>query len=133
LDLAAEPLGILNHIKAGTLTPEHLNHFKSLRPEVHDHISKKITQRILDAQQDDEKPTYRVRQSMSMFLGSPLDSTMTPQAIQAIQSIYTAKPPSVPPGVPPKKQTKNTSKMDKIAQDHYTEPQAAAQRSTQWD
>jgi hypothetical protein len=133
LDLAIQPLGILNHMKAGTLTPELLGHFKSMWPEVHNHISKKLTERILKSQMSEERPSYRVRQSMSLFLGSPLDSTLTPQAIQSVQAIYAPKQPIPPPGVPPKKQTKNTSKLGEIPKDHYTQDQASQQRATAWD
>lgn len=133
LDLAANPLGILNHMKAGTLTPETLKHFTSLWPEIHGHISKKLTEKITESQMKGEKPSYRVRQSMSLFLGAPLDSTLTPQAIQSIQSIYAAKASSPTPGVPPKKQSKNTSKLGEIPKDHYTQDQASAQRATAWD
>jgi hypothetical protein len=132
LDLAIQPLGILNHIKAGTLTPETLNHFKSLWPEIHDHMSKKLTQKIMQAGVDEEKPSYRVRQGLSMFLGTPLDSTMTPQAIQSVQAMYAPKPMPAQAGVSAKAK-KNTSKLGKIPEDHYTMDQAAAKRQTAWD
>ena len=133
LDLAAQPLGVLNHMKAGTLTPELLKHFHSMWPELHDHISKKLTERITKAQMDDEKPSYRVRQSMSLFLGAPLDATLSPQAIQSVQAMYAAPQASPPPGVPPKRQKNNTSKLGEISKDHYTQEQAAAQRTATWN
>ena len=133
INIANQPLDILNKIKDGSITPEHVRHFTQLYPELHGHLSNKITERIMKSQMDEEKPSYRVRQGLSMFLGHPLDSTMTHQAIQSIQAIYAPKPPVGPPGVPPKKQTKNTSKMGKIAEDHYTGGQAAEKRQTAWD
>ena len=131
LDLAANPIGILNHIKSGTLTPENLNHLKSMYPEIHDHISKKLTEKIIESQQSGESPPYRTRQSMSLFLGSPLDSTMTPQAIQSIQSLYAPKQPQQSGA--PKKQAKGTSKLGEISKDHYTQSQATSKRATEWD
>lgn len=131
LGLAVQPLDILNHIKSGTLTSENLGHFKSMWPEIHDHISKKVTERIIKAQMDGERPSYRVRQSLSHFLGVPLDSTLTPQAMQSVQAMYASKSSS--PAPQPKKQAKNTGKMDKISKDHYTLDQASAKRATEWD
>lgn len=133
LDLAVHPLGVINHLKNGTLTPETLGHFKSMWPELHDHLSKKISQRVVQAQMNDEKPNYRGRQSMSLFLGSPLDSTLTPQSAQSIQAMYAAKSAGGAQTGAPKKSPSKTSKLGKIAQDHYTLPQAAAQRATAWD
>lgn len=134
LELAAAPLGILNHMKTGTLTPELLGHFKSMWPEIHSHISKEITGKITEAQLNGEKPPYRVRQSMSLFLGAPLDGTFTPQAIQSIQAMYAGSTQQTPPpGVPPKRQKKNTSKLGEIPKDHYTQDQAATQRTVSGD
>lgn len=133
LELAASPLGILNHMKSGTLTPELLGHFKSMWPEIHSHISKEITGKITEAQLNGEKPPYRTRQSMSLFLGAPLDGTFTPQAIQSIQAMYAPSQTPPPPGVPPKRQKKNTSKLGEIPKDHYTQDQAATQRTTSWN
>ncbi len=133
VDIANKPLSVLKHVQGGTLVPEHLQHLSGMYPDLYNHLSKKSTERIMRAQLSGDRPSYKIRQGLSMFVGSPLDSTMTPQAIQSIQAIYAPKPPSTPPGVPPKKQKKNTSKLGDIAKDHYTEPQAAAQRSTAWD
>jgi len=133
LELAASPLGILNHIKGGTLTPETLNHFKSMWPELHHHISKEITGKITEAQLNGEVPPYRTRQSMSLFLGSPLDSTMTPQAIQMIQSVYAPRPVAPAAGAKPKAQKKNKSTLGDLPKDHYTQDQASAGRATAWD
>lgn len=134
LELAASPIGILNHMKSGTLTPELLGHFKSMWPEIHSHISKEITGKITEAQLNGEKPPYRTRQSMSLFLGTPLDGTLTPQAIQSVQAMYAGSTQQTPPpGVPPKRQKKNTSKLGEIPKDHYTQDQAATQRTTSWN
>ena len=132
LDIANKPLSVLKHAQKGTLLPEHVQHLAGMYPDLHDHLGKKITERIMKAQLNEEKPDYRVRQSMSLLLGSPLDSTMTPQAIQSIQGIYAQKQ-AQQQGAPQTKPKKNTSKLDEIAKDHYTESQAASQRSTQWD
>jgi hypothetical protein len=60
-----------------------------------------------------------------MFLGTPLDSTMTPQAIQSIQAIYAPKQASQGP---PAKAKKNTSKLDEVSKSYETADQAAQAR-----
>lgn len=88
IQIANRPLTVLNKIKKGTLEVSDLQNLVGMYPELHSHLSKKITERILNAQLDDERPSYRTRQAMSLFLGTPLDSTMTPQAIQSIQATF---------------------------------------------
>lgn len=88
---AANPLSVMQDINSGELTPENLGHFKSMWPEVYEHLSKKITERIVGAQLRGERPPYKKRQAMSLFLGSDLDSSFTPQSIAIVQGMYAAK------------------------------------------
>lgn len=89
LDLANQPLRILKHIKDGTLSPKHLMAFNSMYPELHSHLSKKITQKMTENKtKDSKKPPYKTRQALSLFLGSSLDSTLTPASIQASQMVF---------------------------------------------
>lgn len=92
LDLANQPLSILNHVKKGSLLPEHMKHFTSMYPDLYSQLSQKMTERIAKGNlKEDKKPPYHIRQSMSLFLGSSLDSTTTPQAIQAAQQVFMAQ------------------------------------------
>lgn len=85
LDIALQPLSVLHHIKEGTLQVEHMQHLIQMYPELHSHLSKKITEQIVKSQMAEEKPAYKTRIGLSLFLGAPLDSTMTPASIQAAQ------------------------------------------------
>lgn len=125
LDIANKPLSVLKHIQSGTVVPDHVKHLVGMYPDFYNHLGKKATEQIVKAQLKDEKPSYRVRQGLSLFLGSPLDSTMTPQAIQSIQAMYAAKQaPQAPPG----KTKKNTSKLDDVSKSYETADQAAQAR-----
>lgn len=89
LDLANQPLSILKHVKNGTLLPKHMKDFSSMYPELHQHLSKRMTEQIAQNHMDEEKkPPYHVRQALSLFLGSSLDSTLTPAGIQAAQGVF---------------------------------------------
>ena len=88
-----------------------------------------MTQNLLSAMMDHTKDggtiPYKQRQSLSLFTGQPLDSTMTPQSIMAVQNVYASKQ-QPPPGNPPVKGNKrNTSKLGKIASNLQTPNQAA--------
>jgi hypothetical protein len=124
LDLANEPMSVLNHVKNGTLTPETLKHFVSMYPELHNHLSKEITKRISQAQLDDEKPVYKTRLAMGLFTGVNMDSTMTPQAIISAQPVpqQPQPPTATTPGNRPKR---STSSLNKLPNQYKTPTQAA--------
>lgn len=88
---AANPMSIMGLVNNGKLTAEDVKHFRTMWPEAHSLLSKKITERIIQAQLKGEKPPYSKRKSMSLFLGSDLDFSTTPQSIGIIQGMYAAK------------------------------------------
>lgn len=124
--LAANPLSIMDHVNSGTLTPDNLTHFKSMWPEAHEHLSKKITERILKAQLSGEKPPYAKRQAMSLFLGSDLDSSFTPQSIAVVQGLYAAKQGGQPQQGPQKKGA--PSALAKSSNQYQTDEQSREKR-----
>jgi hypothetical protein len=129
LDIANKPLSVIDHIKKGTLTPEHVKHLNSMYPEVTQALQKKMTEKITNAQMDDEKPSYKVRQGMSLFLGAPLDSTMTPLNIQAAQSVFAMQAQQqAAQGAAPMKNKKNTSTLSKTSKQYETADQARQSR-----
>lgn len=123
VSIAAKPLSIVNHIKNGTLTFEQTKHFTQMYPEIYKQLAAKMTNKIVESQQEGTKPPYKVRQSMSLFLGSPLDSTMTPSSIMAAQATY--QQPKAPQGQPEGKTKKGTSTLGKDNKSYKTTTQAA--------
>lgn len=127
IDIAVNPLKILDRVNKGNLTPEDMQHFVGLYPEVHSMLSQKMTERIMKAQAADEKPSYTKRQAMSLFLGAPLDSTLTPQSIQAAQGVYAMKKAAAQQQVPTKNK-KGTSALSKVSENYQTAAQGRAER-----
>ena len=68
LKIAANPLSMLDHIPKGTVSPTNLKHFASLHPELHNMVSKKITEKITKQQAEGKKPPYKIRQGLAMML-----------------------------------------------------------------
>lgn len=121
IDLANNPLSILNKVKSGTLLPTHMKAFTSMYPELHSELSKQMTKKISEIQADESKrPKYHTRQAMSLFLGASLDSTMTPQNIMAAQSVFAQQKAQMQ--APAKKGS--DSGMSKVAQAAMTPAQA---------
>ncbi len=122
--LAIHPLGILNHIKDGSLAPSDLKHLTSMYPEVYSQLSKKLTEKITEHQLNEERPPYKVRQALSLFLGSPLDSSFTPSGIQAAQNVFAQQKVQTQAQAPASK----INKLSKVSKSYQTSSQAAESR-----
>lgn len=124
LDIALNPLSVLNKIKSGTLEMEDVRHLKSMYPEASSLIQKKMVDKISQAQMDGKKPSYTIRQGMSMFLGAPLSSEMLPQNIQAAQAVFQLKKTPQQSNEEQPKTKKNTSSLAKMDNQYLTPNQA---------
>lgn len=123
LKMAVDPMRILDKIKSGQIEPEHVTHFKSMYPEVDQVLQKKLAERISIAQLEGKKPSYKIRQGLSMLLGTPLSAEMSPQHMMAAQAVFQSKKEEQQ-GQPPKK----TSAIGKSSQSYLLPNQAAAER-----
>ncbi len=129
-EIAINPLSILHEIKQGTIEPEHVKHFNSMYPELNDSLQKKLTENISKAQLNDEKPPHSIRQGLSLFMGTPLNSELAPQGIQAAQAVFQNQQAQQPQPSPPAKgrNKKNTSTLSKSSQSFLTGSQASTAR-----
>lgn len=132
LHLAAHPLHILGEIHKGTVEPEDIHHFKNLHPELDNVLQKKMTEKIAESQMEDKKPSYKIRQGMSMFMGVPLSGELTPENIQAAQATFNkpAQKAAAPTQTGPQKPSnkKGTSSLTKSSQSFLTGNQALTVR-----
>lgn len=125
IDIANNPLGVLNEIKKGTILPDHIKHFASMYPEVNNVLKKQITDRITKSQLDGDRPSHIIRQGLSMFMGASLSAESTPANIQAAQAVFANKgQPPQQGGTPPK----STAKLSKSDSSFLTGSQALARR-----
>lgn len=125
LDLANNPLTVVNHIRQGNLLPQHVKAFNSMYPELHNLMTQKILQHVAGQVHDEEKPSSKVRQSLSLFLGQPLESSLTPQNMIAAQSAFIQPMPSQQAQV---NSAKKTSSLPKIAKSAMTPDQSREER-----
>lgn len=90
--IADHPLSVLHEVSKGSLDREDVDHLKAMYPEVHDAMQKKVTEKIIKAElEGGKKPGYKTRQSLSLLMGVPLSSELTPQGIQAAQAVFAPK------------------------------------------
>lgn len=99
LDVAQQPLVVLNHIRDGTLAPGDVTALMTMYPGLYKSMKAKLGEELIDLKTRGEELSYRHALSLSMALGQPLDSTMTAQSMQAIISSQApAQMPQVQPG-----------------------------------
>jgi hypothetical protein len=88
LDIAEQPLSILQKLKEGTLALNDVMHLQTMYPGLYQKLNQGITHEMMEVINKGEKISYKMRLGLSRFLGEPLDSTMTPEAIQASQMVF---------------------------------------------
>lgn len=125
LHIAAHPMSILEDVRKGTIEPEQVGHFKAMHPGIDDAVQKKLTKRIVEDQMEKKKPSYRVRQGLSLLMGAPLSGELSPQNIMAAQATFQGKKAAQQEGGQPQKKT---SAIAKSSQSYLLPNQAAAER-----
>lgn len=78
------PLSVLDHVNNGTLNSHHLEAMQSVYPDIHKEIIQKTMEHLGNLKNKGVQLPYAQRQSISKFIGQPLDSTMTQQSMQTI-------------------------------------------------
>lgn len=124
LDIAQQPLVVIQKVKDGTVLTEDVQALKAMYPKMYDNLVQKLTDAMVTHVSKEEPVPYHTRIGLSIFFGHPLDSTMTPEAIIAAQP----KPrPEAQPGqaTEPKR---STSKLGKLPKSFQTPAQAAEAR-----
>lgn len=131
LDIANRPLSILNDVQKGTLDPDQVKHFQNMYPEVNQLLQKKLTVKMIEGKMQDKKPSYRIRQGLSLLLGTPLSSEMAPQNIIAAQATFIPKQTAPEGGTP--KMKKSTNSLSKISTSYSTANQARIKEKQEGD
>jgi hypothetical protein len=122
--IAINPLSIMKHVADGTLETDHVKHLTSMYPGVHSLLAKKITQQVMKDQEEGKKPSFKVRQGLSLLTGVPLESSFDQQHIAAAQACFAPQQSQPPKGLASHKSTM----LDKMAQTEATGAQAREQR-----
>lgn len=125
LQIAQQPLMAFQHIKAGTLLPSDVHTLQALYPDYYNHMSQKLMEQVANSVHDGTKIPYKIKQSMSLFLGEPVDSTLLPQSIMSAQSVFMNQNQ---PAVAQAKPKGNKQKLSKIGDSYLTSNEASIKR-----
>lgn len=123
LDIAIQPAIVLQHVKDGTLMPSDIQDLHNMYPSLYQMMSQKLTSSISNSQSNEELIPYHTKVGISLFLGQPMDNTMTPQGIMAAQPVPKPQQPQGQGGT--KSKSGATSKLGKTDKSYQTATQAA--------
>lgn len=115
LDIAQQPLLTLQHIKDEQLLPEDIKTMKSIYPSLYGYLNSKIMEELGNHVADGGDIPYAQKLMLSQFLGQPLDSTMTPQALLSAQVPQIQQAPQAP-NLKPKHSMKSLNDFSQIAE-----------------
>lgn len=128
LDIANQPLIVVKSIHQGTLTPQDVQTLHAVNPGAYQRLSSKLTQEMMNHVSKGETVPYTTRLNLALFLGKPLDSTMTPAAIMSAQP-QPPQPQPQTPTTPPSRPKTSTSSLGKTAKNVQTSGQAREARA----
>jgi hypothetical protein len=86
---ASDPRTIIHDLKAGTLTKEAVETAKQLYPKLYQDMVKAIASKLSEAPANF---SYRNRAQLSLLLGEPLDASMSPAFVGAMQQQWQSLP-----------------------------------------
>lgn len=124
LAIAAQPLVVLQHLANGSMTSQDIMHLKSMYPGAYSQMAKSVTNQMMDAVNKGTEIPYRTKMGLSLFLGQPMDSTMTPQAIIGAQPVPKQQPQQSG-GQSLNKPKRGTATLSKLPNNYRTPGQAA--------
>jgi len=125
LDIAHSPAIVLQKVKDGTLQASDVQDLTHMFPNLYNNMKTKVVDELHTAVARKEVIPYKTRVSMSLFLGQPLDTSMTPSSIQAAQPQQAQGPSGQQQQSKPMKNRKGTNSLGKSNSSYQTQSQSA--------
>lgn len=123
LEIAENPLVVLERVKEGTLTLEDITDLQNLRPGLYERMQNQMLEKMADAVTAGKSIPYKTKMSISLFMQSPVDVSLSPQYIQSTQSTMMQQGQAQAPAGPVKPTATGMQKLDKLAPSYQTRQQ----------
>jgi hypothetical protein len=107
LNVAQQPLLVLQYIKDGFLTQQDITTISTIHPKLYESLKEKLMSEAIAMHEKGKIVPYRTLQSLSMFMGQPLVESLQPQAIAMNQMSAQPKAPQQSPQASSKPQALN--------------------------
>lgn len=130
LDIANSPTIVLDAVKDGSITISDMQDLKSMYPSLYMGMANKLSNEMITAKSKKERIPYKTRMGLSLFLQQPMDSTMTPQAIQQSAQILAPMQQEQQQQNAVKPSATATGKLGKSNSSYQTPGQASEKRHT---
>lgn len=101
MNVVENPVDALQEVRLGTLTPATVETLQIVYPQLYAEMKARVIDSATDAMSKGEEIPYRVKQSLSLFLGQPIDESLAPESVIANQMAYLPKTPPPQAGVKP--------------------------------
>lgn len=126
LEIAENPLSIVDSVKNGSILTQDIQHLRSLYPGLYQNLSNKMTDEITKIDHDETPVKYNTRVGLSAFLGTTLDSSLSQPSIMAAQNTFQINKQQTSPQV--QKPKHGTSKLGEVSKSYQTRDQASQAR-----
>jgi hypothetical protein len=128
LNIAQQPLIVMQHIKDGTLNLQDMRDIEAMYPELLGALRERVMLELTEAENQERQMPPRTVNALSLFLGVPLTASLKPQALMSNQAAF-SRPPEQSQQGPTKAQAQA---LDKISSNAATKSQSREQtRRTQ--
>lgn len=133
LDIAQQPLLALHYAKKGQLQAQDVQTLNTLYPGVHSKIVAQTYDQLAKAKADGSRIPYSQRKSLSILMGTPLDSTLTQRGMASIAAANGALLADQQARQPQAKVSKSTATTQSKLNKMYATPDQArsAKRTTE--
>lgn len=130
LNIAIQPLSVMTHIKEGTLIPQDVVSLKTMYPALYPKLAQNLTNSMINHVSDGGTVPYKTRMPLSIFLGEPLDSSLTASSISSAQAIFAIQKGNKMADAMEKPKS-NTKALKDSSNPYQTSGQATAMRQQQ--
>lgn len=131
LEIAQQPLTLLKQMDKGTLTLKDVTDVKSMHPDAFKAMSQSLVNAITTASSKGDTIPYHLRQMITLFLGNPVDPTLSQPSIAAFQAVHAGPAQQTPEaGQPAQKPNSGSTKaLGKLPEDYRTPSQTRSQKA----
>lgn len=92
MNLIENPMLAFDHVEKGTITPDTVETLTAVYPKLYQEMKSSLLNEATDRLARKETVPFKLKQSMSMFLGQPLDASFSPQSIANNQMLMNQMP-----------------------------------------
>lgn len=130
LAIVQQPAMVMDHIATGDLTHNDIMTLHTVYPSAYQRMASKVSDQLIKQAQGDKPIPYATKQALSLFMGQPLESSLSPMNIMAAQSSGASESPQQPQAPEmTKKKVPSTAKIT-FGQMSQTTSQAREQART---